>query len=277
MDRLPIVSGSFYPGIEEELVDSIKTYMGLSAGSAKTAVDGTGNRNILGAMSPHAGYVYSGRVMGSVFSRIDVPDTVVVLAPNHTGRGSPFSVWPDGCWITPLGETSVDEELVDEILSSCELFEKDRAAHINEHSAEVILPFLQFNNPGVRIVVIVIMSDDFEDLRMIGRSIGSVLNATRPDALVVASSDMTHYESRQTAGRKDKSAIAEIVALREEGLYRVARELNVTMCGINPVISMMVCSKERAATKAELTMYETSGDVTGDYDRVVGYAGVIIE
>ncbi len=277
MDRLPIVSGSFYPGIEEELVDSIKTYMGLSAGSAKTAVDGTGNRNILGAMSPHAGYVYSGRVMGSVFSRIDVPDTVVVLAPNHTGRGLPFSVWPDGCWITPLGETSVDEELVDEILSSCELFEKDRAAHINEHSAEVILPFLQFNNPGVRIVVIVIMSDDFEDLRMIGRSIGSVLNATRPDALVVASSDMTHYESRQTAGRKDKSAIAEIVALREEGLYRVARELNVTMCGINPVISMMVCSKERAATKAELTMYETSGDVTGDYDRVVGYAGVIIE
>lgn len=277
MDRLPIVSGSFYPGNKEELVNSVKTYMGLSAYSASPAGDNTENRKILGAISPHAGYVYSGRVMGSVFSRIDVPDTVVVLAPNHTGRGSPFSVWPDGCWITPLGETSIDEELVTEILGSCELLEKDRAAHINEHSAEVILPFLQYSNPGVRIVVIVIMSDDFEDLRMIGRSIGSVLNATRPDALVVASSDMTHYESRQSAGRKDKSAIAEIVALREEGLYRVARELKVTMCGVNPVISMMVCSKERAAIKAELTGYETSGDVTGDYDRVVGYAGVIIE
>ena len=141
MDRLPIASGSFYPGNKEELVSALKTLMDDSLEKQKA----------LGAISPHAGYIYSGGVMGSVFSRIDVPDTVVILAPNHTGSGAPYSIWPEGCWITPLGETSTDEELVNEILSSCELIEKNESAHTNEHSAEVILPFLQYSNPQVKI------------------------------------------------------------------------------------------------------------------------------
>ena len=267
MDRLPIASGSFYPGNKEELVSVLKTLM----------ADSPEKQKALGAISPHAGYIYSGGVMGSVFSRIEVPDTVVILAPNHTGSGAPYSIWPEGRWITPLGETPTDEELVNEILNSCELIEKNESAHTNEHSAEVILPFLQYGNPQVKIVVIVVGSNDFEDLSKIGKSIGDVLKTIRPGALVVASSDMTHYESQQSASKKDKSAIAEIVALREEGLHRVVQELGVTMCGVSPAISMLVCSKQRAATKAELIRYETSGDVTGDYDHVVGYAGVIVE
>ncbi len=267
MDRLPIASGSFYPGNKEELVSVLKTFMDDSLEKQKA----------LGAISPHAGYIYSGNVMGSVFSRIEVPDTVLILAPNHTGSGVPYSIWPEGRWITPLGETPTDEELVNEILNSCELIEKNKPAHTNEHSAEVILPFLQYSNPQVKIAVIVIRSSNFEDLSTVGKSIGEVLNKIRPDTLVVASSDMTHYESQQSVNKKDKSAIAEIVAMREEGLHRVVRELDVSMCGVSPVISMMVCSKQRAATKAELIRYETSGDVTGDYDHVVGYAGVIVE
>jgi len=267
MDRLPIASGSFYPGNKEELVSVLKTLM----------TDNPDKHKALGAISPHAGYMYSGGVMGSVFSRIDVPDTVVILAPNHTGSGTPYSIWPEGRWITPLGETSTDEELVNEILSSCELIEKNESAHTNEHAAEVILPFLQYNNPQVKIAVVVIRSSNFEDLSTIGKSIGDVLKTIRPGALVVASSDMTHYESQQSVNKKDKSAIAEIVALREEGLHRVVQELDITMCGVSPAISMIVCSKQRAATKAELIKYETSGDVTGDYDHVVGYAGVIVE
>ena len=267
MDRLPIASGSFYPGNKEELAGVLKALM----------ADSPEKQRVLGAISPHAGYVYSGGVMGSVFSRIEVPDTVVILAPNHTGSGAPYSIWPEGRWITPLGETPTDEELVNEILNSCELIEKNESAHTNEHSAEVILPFLQYGNPQVKIVVIVVGSNDFEDLSKIGKSIGDVLKTIRPGALVVASSDMTHYESQQSASKKDKSAIAEIVALREEGLHRVVQELGVTMCGVSPAISMLVCSKQRAATKAELIRYETSGDVTGDYDHVVGYAGVIVE
>ncbi len=266
MYRSPIASGRFYPGNKEELENALKTLTG----------DCPQRQKALGVISPHAGYAYSGRVMGSVFSRIEVPDTVVILAPNHTGRGKPFSVWPEGVWQTPLGDTSIDDELVNEMMNTCGLLERDKAAHQNEHSAEVILPFLQYSNPQVKIVVIVIRSGNFEDLSFVGKSIGYILKRTKPDTLVVASSDMTHYESQQSADKKDKSAIAEIVALREEGLYRVVRELDVSMCGVSPVISMMVCSKERDATKAELIKYETSGDTTGDYKQVVGYAGIIV-
>ncbi len=267
MYRSPIASGSFYPGNKEELESVLKTLM----------EDCPERQKALGVISPHAGYVYSGRVMGSVFSRIEVPDTVVILAPNHTGRGTPFSVWPEGVWRTPLGDTSIDEGLVNGILDKCELLVKDKSAHQNEHSAEVILPFLQYINPQVKIVVIVIRSGNFDDLSAVGKSIGDVIKKTEPGTLVVASSDMTHYESQQSADKKDKSAIAEIIALREKGLYKVVRELDVSMCGVSPVISMMVCSKERDAAKAELIKYETSGEASGDYKQVVGYAGIIVE
>ncbi|MCP4268667.1 MAG: AmmeMemoRadiSam system protein B [Candidatus Brocadiaceae bacterium] len=267
MDRLPIASGSFYLGNKEQLETALKT---LTDGSQE-------EQKALGAISPHAGYVYSGPVMGRVFSRIKVPETVVILAPNHTGSGTPYSIWPDGNWRTPIGDTQIDEELVNEILDSCELIKKDKVAHLNEHSAEVILPFLQYNNPQVKIVVIVIRSRNFEDLSIIGKSIGEVLNKTKHETLVVASSDMTHYESQKSAKAKDQNAIKEIVALREKGLHEVVRDLGISMCGVGPVISMMVCSKERGAKKAELISYATSGDVTGDHDNVVGYAGVIVE
>ena len=267
MYRSPIASGSFYPGNKEELESVLKTLI----------EDCPQRQKALGAISPHAGYVYSGRVMGSVFSRIEVPETVVILAPNHTGRGVPFSAWPEGLWRTPLGDTSIDEVFVNELLNMCELIEKDKAAHQNEHSAEVILPFLQYRNPQVKIVVIVVRSGNFENLSTVGRSIGDVIKKANSGTLVVASSDMTHYESRQSADKKDKSAIAEIVALKEEGLYRVVREQNISMCGVSPVISMMVCSKERDVAKAELIKYETSGEASGDYKQVVGYAGIIVE
>ncbi len=267
MERLPVASGSFYPGNKEQLEDTLKALMD----------DTPEKQKALGVISPHAGYVYSGRVMGSVFSRIKLPDTVVILAPNHTGAGMPYSIWPDGSWRTPIGDTQIDKELVNEILDSCELIKKDKEAHVNEHSAEVILPFLQYKNPQVKIVVIVIRSRNFEDLRIIGKSIGNVLKKSKSEALVVASSDMTHFESQKSAKAKDQNAIKEIVALREKGLHEVVRNLDISMCGVSPVISMMVCSKERNAAKAELICYATSGDVTGDHDNVVGYAGVIVD
>jgi AmmeMemoRadiSam system protein B len=267
MVRQPVVAGSFYPGNKNELIGALKTLLG----------EKLEKQRVLGAISPHAGYVYSGQVMGSVFSRIEVPDTVVILTPNHTGYGRPYSLWPEGSWHTPLGETAIDEELVGEILNSCDLIEKDKEAHVREHAAEVILPFLQYINPRVKIVVIVVQTSQLEDLEIIGKSIGQVLKKTSPSTLVVASSDMTHYESSESANQKDKSAIAEIVALREEGLYNVVRESNITMCGVCPVISMIVCSKERGAASAELIKYATGGDVSGDYEQVVGYAGVIVK
>ncbi|MDR4504273.1 MAG: AmmeMemoRadiSam system protein B [Candidatus Scalindua sp.] len=265
--RLPVVSGSFYPADKAALIEELRRHLDEKAV----------RKRVLGLISPHAGYTYSGRVMGSLFSGIEVPDTVVILAPNHTGAGAPFSIWPEGYWSTPLGEVPTDEELVQEITASCNLVKINREAHIREHSAEVILPFLQYMNPRVKIAVVVIRSGRYEDLQVFGKSIGTVLMKIRKNALVIASSDMTHYENQQSANRKDMLAISEILALREADLYRVVQENNITMCGIDPVISMLICSKERAATKAELIRYETSGVVSGDYDHVVGYAGIVVK
>lgn len=267
MTRTPIVSGSFYPGNKDTLIKDLNKYLGDKRESQKA----------LGVISPHAGYVYSGSVMGSVFSSIEIPDTIVILAPNHTGRGAMFSVWPGGGWKTPFGEVSIDNELVNELLGSCVFLEKDKKAHTQEHSAEVILPFLQYLNPNIKIAVIVFKQGTIADLMNIGKSIGQVLNKIRPSTLVVASSDMTHYEDHQSASNKDKSAIDEILELKEEGLYNIVKQLNITMCGVHPAISMISCSKERGATKAHLTRYTTSGDVSGDYNHVVGYAGIIIQ
>lgn len=265
--RLPVVSGSFYPASKAALIEELRKHLDEKAERKK----------VLGLICPHAGYTYSGRVMGSVFSAIEVPDTVVILAPNHTGLGSHFSIWPEGYWRTPLGEVPTDEELVQEMRAACNLVKIDKEAHIREHSAEVILPFLQYMNPEVKIAVIVIRSNRYEDLKVFGKSIGGVLMRIRKNGLVIASSDMTHYESQQSANRKDMLAISEITALRERELYRVVQDNHITMCGIYPAISMLVCSKERAATKAELIRYETSGVVSGDYDHVVGYAGIVVE
>ncbi|MBU6392045.1 MAG: AmmeMemoRadiSam system protein B, partial [Planctomycetes bacterium] len=154
--------------------------------------------------------------------------------------------------------------------------EKDREAHEREHAAEVQIPFIQYFNPHSKIVVMVISSGNIADLKNIGKSLSQVLQKLRPNALVVASSDMTHYEPQSSVNRKDKIAINEILSLSEDNLYYKAREMHITMCGIYPAVTMLVCSKERGAKKAELVCYETSGDITGDYDQVVGYAGIMV-
>lgn len=266
MMRQPAVAGSFYSRDAIQLKSDIEGFM----------IKDCEKQAALGAVSPHAGYMYSGRVAGNLYSRIKIPDTVVVLAPNHTGYGVPYSIWPGGLWRTPLGDIEVDEEVVDELVHVCNLVEKDQEAHEREHAAEVQIPFIQYCNPHSKIVVMVISSRNITDLKNIGKSLSRVLQKLRPDALVVASSDMTHYESQASANRKDRVAIDEILALNEDNLYNTVRDMHITMCGIYPAVTMLVCSKERGAKKAELIRYETSGDITGDYDQVVGYAGIVV-
>ncbi|MBI2472543.1 MAG: AmmeMemoRadiSam system protein B [Planctomycetes bacterium] len=266
MIRHPAVAGSFYSGDAAQLKSDIEGFV----------VKDCKKQAVLGIVSPHAGYMYSGRVAGNLYSRIKIPNTVVILAPNHTGYGVPYSIWPGGSWQTPLGEVGVDEKVVDELVRVCDLVEKDREAHLYEHAAEVQIPFIQYFNPHIKIVVMVISSRNVVDLKNIGKSLSQVLHKLSPDALVVASSDMTHHESQASANRKDKIAIDEILDLNEDNLYSKVHEMRITMCGIYPAVVMLVCSKERGAKKAELVRYETSGDTTGDYDQVVGYAGIMI-
>lgn len=266
MIRQPAVAGSFYSRDAAQLKSDIE---GFVIKDCKKQV-------VLGIVSPHAGYMYSGRVAGNLYSRIKIPDTVIILAPNHTGYGAPYSIWPGGLWRTPLGDVKVDEEVVNELVRTCNLVEKDLEAHLYEHAAEVQIPFIQYFNPHSKIVAMVISSRDITDLKNIGKSLSSVLQKLRPDALVAASSDMTHHESQVSASRKDRIAIDEILALNEDNLYNKVHEMHITMCGIYPAVIMLACSKERGAKKAELVRYETSGDITGDYDQVVGYAGIMI-
>ncbi len=267
MIRQPAVAGSFYSGNASQLKTDIE---GLIIKDCE-------KQAALGVVSPHAGYMYSGRVAGNLYSRIVVPDTVVILAPNHTGYGAPYSLWPAGTWRTPLGDVEVDEEVVDGLARECSLVEKDQDAHLDEHAAEVQLPFVQYFNARARIAVMVISSQNIADLKDIGKGLSRVLQKLRPNALVVASSDMTHYESQAMVNKKDKAAIEEVLSLNEDNLYNKVCSMRITMCGIFPTIAMLVCSKERGAKKAELVRYETSGDVSGDYSRVVGYAGIMIQ
>ncbi len=266
MIRQPVVAGTFYPSDAVTLRAQIEGFVDKGCKKEKA----------LGIVAPHAGYMYSGKVAGAVYSHSIIPETALILAPNHSGYGPPCSIWPDGSWRTPLGDVPIDVELVQELVSECDLLEKDKDAHKAEHAAEVMVPFLQYFNPRIKLAVIVISSGNLNELKTIGTSISSALRRLRPDALVVASSDMTHYESQQSANKKDKMAIDEILALNEDGLYGKVLGMNISMCGIFPAISMLVCSKGRGAKAGELVLYKTSGDTTGDYDQVVGYAGIII-
>jgi len=267
MIRAPAVAGQFYPGSESALRAEIERYMPPSEDK----------QHALGIVSPHAGYVYSGPVAGAVFSQIEPPETAVVLAPNHTGMGRPFALWERGQWETPLGIVEIDFDLAQVIRTETGVAVDDQLAHQNEHSAEVQVPFLQALNPRVRIVPMVISSHSVNDLQAFGQGIARAIQSTRPGALVVASTDMTHYEPHDTAEQKDRLAIDQILALDEAGLMNTVASNRISMCGVGPTAAAIACCKQLGATKATLVKYQTSGDTSGDYSRVVGYAGVILQ
>ena len=266
MDRTPAVAGSFYPGTKKELESTIGSMIEKS--EAGTAI---------GVVSPHAGYIYSGPVAGALFRRTIVPDLCVILAPNHTGAGrSPFAVWPDGKWLMPMGDVPVDEDFALKLLQACPMAAADQDAHMMEHFAEVQVPFLQAMNPSVRIVPVVVSSHDVDALQGFGKALAGVIRDTAGDVLVVASSDMTHYESQESAKAKDMAAIDKVLALDEEGLLGVVVKKRISMCGVAPTVAMLACCRELGAKEAELVKYQTSGDVTGDLLKVVGYAGIVV-
>ena len=269
--RQPAVAGQFYPATEEELRQQLESFPDKREESLvkKTA---------FGCMLPHAGYMYSGAVAKSVVSQIEIPGTLIILGPNHTGRGGLFSIMNEGSWMTPLGSVSIDSKLAKKLKEKSPLLKTDFAAHESEHSIEVELPLLQYYKKDFSFVPIVIASTDFKNYQRLGLSIAAALKELHADkdTLLIASSDMTHYEDAATAKVKDTKAIQAIVELDEVKLWEKVRELDITMCGYAPAIVMIVAAKALGATKAELVKYQTSGDVTGDNSSVVGYAGIIV-
>ncbi len=265
MKRTPAVAGTFYPGRAEQLRAEVESF--LKSESPK--------QSAFGAVIPHAGYVYSGAVAGEVFSRLEIPPTVLILNPNHTGVGRPFSVWPDGHWTTPLGDVPVDAGLAAELTNTCPPLVADTRAHLREHSGEVMLPFLQVARPDVSVVMVVVDMAPLARLQQLGRDIAKATSGIQPRPLIIASSDMTHFQSETVARAQDKLAIEEMLKLDEAGLYEVVTERGITMCGVAPTTVAIAAVRELGSAKSELIKYDTSATAGGDASNVVGYAGLI--
>ncbi len=272
--RRPAVSGMFYAGTSGELKQQMAWCYRHELGPGVVPVaNDNGPREIVALVVPHAGYVYSGPVAAHAYKELandGVFDTAVILGPNHTGYGSPVSLWADEDWETPLGKVRVDRELAHDLLAG--VIEVDETAHIYEHSIEVQLPWLQYLYGEVKIVPIAMMAQDLETAREVGKAISGCGN----NIIIIASTDFTHYEPHPVATEKDHSMIAAIVNLDEEELYRQREFLNCTMCGYGPVASAIVAAKAMGAERASLLKYATSGDITGDFSRVVGYGSIVI-
>jgi AmmeMemoRadiSam system protein B len=230
----------------------------------------------VGCIVPHAGYAYSGAVAGALYRRLELPRRFVILCPNHTGQGQPLAIMSQGAWHTPLGDAVIDSEVAESLKSAMPLLSEDQEAHRYEHALEVQLPFLQVLKPGFQFVPITVGTSDFEKLTALGTAIADVLSKLGEPAMVIASSDMNHYENDGVTRAKDRRAIEHVLALDPRGLYDTVREANISMCGFAPATIMLTAAREMGATKAELIRYATSGDVSGDRDMVVGYAGIAV-
>lgn len=267
--REPAVSGTFYPSDATELVTDLRDYLAGAPAPRRAAA----------LVAPHAGYAYSGRTAGLVLGAADIPATCVVLAPNHTGRLTALSggsTLVSSEYRTPLGALRTDVALATAIMDHANgLVADDAAAHAREHAVEVILPFLQSLRPDVSIVPIVLAWSDWERSARLAEAIALAVG-DRDNVLVVASSDMNHYESAAASEPKDRAAIAHLLDLDGEGLLETTRRLNVTMCGRVPAATACAYARLRGGARGELVDYRHSGLVNGDTTHVVGYAGVLL-
>ncbi len=264
--RYPAVAGRFYPGNRESLLADLHSLIDAE----KTRVPA------IGCVIPHAGYMYSGHVAGAVYSTLDVPGRCVILCPNHTGMGRALSIMSCGSWETPLGDVRIDGALAEALKQKFSLLAEDSEAHRAEHAIEVQLPFLQVLKPNLKFVPIALGTRQYDALASLGTALAEVIAEQHDSILVIASSDMNHYESEPITRVKDEKAIDRILALDPQGLFDVVMREEISMCGFGPAVAMLTASKYLGARSAELVQYATSGDVSGDRRMVVGYAGVIV-
>jgi len=268
--RRPAVAGRFYPAKVETLTRQLDQYMGPEPAASEKA------EAALGCVVPHAGYMYSGQVAGAVYSRLPTRDTYVILCPNHTGRGSPLAIMSSGEWLTPLGTVPVDGALAQALRKSCHLLMEDAEAHEDEHSLEVQLPFLQRRVEKFTFVPIAIGVSGYSALESLGHGIAQAVKVAARPVIIVASSDMNHYEPDNVTRVKDQKAIDKMLALDPKGLYEVLRREDISMCGYGPAVAMLTAAKDLGAQRAVLVKYATSADASGDRSAVVGYAGIIV-
>ena len=275
--RRPTVAGQFYEADAEELRAQIKNCFLHKLGPQKLPEVNlyAPLRSVVGLICPHAGYTYSGPVAASAFYELaqdGKPDTVVLMGPNHTGYGSALSMMRQGTWETPLGNVEIDTTLADQIKGETSVVDVDEVAHRYEHSIEVQLPFLQFlYGSKFKIVPICFLMQDYDSAVEVGRALTEALDAT--NTVVIASSDMTHYEPAKKAAEKDHAALKAVTDLDAKRFYEIVEAQNITACGYAPITALITYANGVIA-KAQLLNYHNSGDITGDHSSVVGYAAV---
>ena len=268
MLRLPAVAGRFYPADAGELTRQIETLSSAATPEKKAA---------LACLVPHAGYKYSGHVAGVVFGSLALPRRFIILGPRHYPQGEELAILSEGAWQTPLGEARIDSALAAALKRACPLLREDSVAHRHEHSLEVQLPFLQRLAGDFLFVPIALGTVKWPALESLGQAIAETVAAEKEPVLVVASSDMNHYEQDDVTRAKDRKALDKLLALDARGLYDTVRRESITMCGFGPAVTMLTAARTLGATHAEVLRYATSGDITGDHSEVVGYAGIIVQ
>lgn len=264
MIRAPAVAGHFYPSDPRELTAEIDLF----------APANTSKFPALGCMVPHAGYMYSGQVAGEVYASLQIPSRCVLIGPRHFPGGQPMAILTEGAWRTPLGNALIDSSLAGKLARATPLLRDDSVAHEREHSLEVQIPFLQRLVPDFRFVPIVLASERYESLEKLGQAIATVISTLRERVLLIASTDMNHYESDAITRTKDQKAIDRILALDPRGLFDTVRNEDISMCGYAATVTSLVALRHLGAKEAKLVRYMTSGDITGDRAEVVGYAGI---
>ncbi len=264
--RQPAVAGRFYPDDPATLRREIQQYVSV-----------TGNKiHAIGCVAPHAGYMYSGHVAGAVYARLGLPKRYIILCPNHTGVGEPLAMMTEGSWRTPLGDAIIDSQLGKALLGRFPLLAEDEIAHRAEHALEVQLPFLQELAGDFKFVPITVGTTRFDALSALGIAMAQIIEASAEQVLIVSSSDMNHYEPDEATRSKDRKAIDKILALDPKGLYDTVLKEDISMCGFGPTVAMLTAAKRLGAKSAQLVKYATSGDVSGEREAVVGYAGIAV-
>jgi AmmeMemoRadiSam system protein B len=267
MIRLPAVAGQFYPANPRELSSLIHRFIKENGEPQKVRVQA--------CLVPHAGYIYSGHVAAAVFSQIVIPNKIIVLGVRHQPYGEELAIVSHGTWRTPLGEATIDRALALRLRAACPALQEDEVAHAREHSLEVEMPFLQLLQAEFTFVPVAIGSTRFEELVKLGEGVAEVVAGSKEEILVVTSSDMNHYEEEGLTRRKDQRAIECMLRLDAKGLYEVCRRERISMCGLGPAIATLSALRKLGVQSGELVKYATSGEISGDHDAVVGYAGMI--
>lgn len=266
MIRAAAVAHQFYPGEPAALQKMLQ----------RLVPDHPTPRSALALVMPHAGYVYSGAVAGETAARAEIPENVIILGPNHHGLGAAAALMDQGSWEMPWGRVPINEQLAAEILAHCPDFSPDRLAHRQEHSLEVLVPFLHYRQAALQIVPLCLARSDYPFCLRAGRGLAAAIRTYPKPVLLAASSDMSHYESRASATAKDRLAIDRVLALDPEGLYQTVAAHRISMCGVVPTVITLIAALELGAHRAELVRYSDSGAVSGDLEQVVGYAGFIV-